>query len=260
MYSPEVTACIANLSKLSGFEPIERNFAGTLITNDEGYVEALVAISGVQTERLQLGIFIGSGGVLSLLPDLPIDIAILVDRNTAVLDLNGLLISIVRESFNPNQVLRRLTSKKTRNNDPAIKGVVDIYEDLKLTKAFLTHEIREFGDLHWTNKKRFVEVKRALDDKPITPISADITNSDFASHLVTISADHNAEIAFANFTNVHHWVEPKTMDFIKEWPFAAIPQIMYSSHEGRLVGDWPKVHLVHSVEAYIQATKRDRRS
>ncbi len=47
------------------------------------------------------------------------------------------------------------------------------------------------------------------------------------------------------------------MEFIDDWPIVADAAILYSSHKGALLGDWPKMYLAKGPVEYILQTNAD---
>lgn len=253
------SALCSDLIALSGkYGKTERRVDGTLISNDEGYQVIMPRVyEHLATKRSGIGVFIGSGGLLSLHPDLPTDVNLVLDKNRAVLELNELIASLIKESSSPNEVLQKLGTSDLRNRNPVLKDLDKTYGEIDLTAGFLKHESRQYGKYHWTHPSRFKLVQESLRKKPIVSIAADITNRNLGTALSSVAQHYDLKIPFANFTNVHAWIRPMPMDFIRNWPFEPDAAILYSSHKDGLVGDWPKMYLAKSPEEYIFQTKMD---
>lgn len=246
--------CAIELGNLSGrFGPLEYRLDGTLYTTDDGYKDVLEQLKYSPSKSGPcIGIFVGSGGLLSLLPDLPIDIALSLDMNTAVLDFNQLLIQLVKEARNPRDVLSLMTTKESVEKIPLLKQIADLHEDADFIVSYIREEGRQFGEQHWTNPKHFEKVKGALEKKPVIDIAANLLNPDFTGALVIAASHFNASITFANFTNVHEWLAPNKMTFLRDWPFNAQSRIMFSRKAENLgEGLWPRINVVPSLEDYL---------
>lgn len=254
-----LSALCSNLIALSGkYGKTERRVDGTLISNDEGYQAIMPALHDhLATKQSGIGIFIGSGGLFSLLPELLTDVNLVLDKNRAVLELNELIAKLIKESSSPNEVLQKLGAAYLRNRSPVLKNLDKTYDEIDVTAGFLKHESLQYGKYHWTHPSRFKLVQEFLRKKPIVNIAVDITNQDLGTAFNSIAQHYDLKIPFANFTNVHAWIRPIPMDFIKHWPFEPDAAILYSSHKDGLVGDWPKMYLVKSPEEYIFQTKMD---
>lgn len=252
-------ALVSDLKSLSGkYGKIERRANGTMISNDEGYRSVIPGLKEhLANKQGGIGIFVGSGGLLSLLPDLPIDAALVLDMNPAVLELNEVVAKLVEGSASPDEVFQRLTDPDFRKQSQILRDIDEIYGDIDMTTGFLNKESREYGEYHWTHPSRFNQVKEALNRKPVVYVATNITDENFGSVLSKVAQQYGKEIPFANFTNVHAWIKPTTMDFIRNWPFEPDAAILYSSHKDGLVGDWPKMYLAKSPDEYIAQTKVD---
>jgi hypothetical protein len=250
---------IDKLSGLSGkYGTIERKVNGTLITNDEGYVDVIPALKrSLSGKQGGLAVVVGSGGLLSLLPDLPVDTAIVLDINPAVLELNGVLAQLVQNSSSPNEVSQRLVDPDFQKQHQILSDLAGMYPHLDMLRAFLTKEAREYGEYHWSNPIRFNQVKESLKRKPITYIAADITDNNFGTAFDRVVQDCSEKITFANFTNVHDWIMPKSMAFLRGWPFDPDASILYADFKGRVVGDWPGAHLVEGLDKYLSSVKTE---
>ena len=248
----------SDLESLSNrFGSTERNVEGTLISNDEGFKEIIPGIKEtIGDKEGGVGLFIGSGGAISLLPDLPIDISLIVDKNPAVLELNQLIASLIQEEESPESVIDKLRNPETAQ---ILEDINQVPGNLDLMMAYITHgEPNQFGEYHWTNPNRFNQVKKALREKPMIFVVADVTDDGFAEGLTATLTRYQEYIRFANFTNVHSWIRDRPMDFIRKWPLDTNATIVYSSNEGGLVGDSPKVRMTHSLEDYIQITSSEK--
>lgn len=254
-----LSALHGDLKDLSGkYGKIERSVEGTLISNDEGYKDIVPELrERMANQHGGIGIFIGSGGLLSLLPDLPIDIALLLDKNPAVLEINEVIATLIEGSASPDEVLQRLASPDFRAQNQVLKDIDEFYGKIDIATAFIRKEAREYGEYHWSNPTRFMQVKEALRRKPVAYVATDITSRDFGTALSTIAQHYGERIPFANFTNVHSWIKPTGMDFIRSWPFQTEATVLYSSHRGARAGDWPKMYLAKSSEEYIGEVSKE---
>jgi hypothetical protein len=253
------TAFIADLQKLSGkFGPIERRLDGTLISNDEGYQNIASRLNEqLRPKKGGIGIFIGSGGLFSMLPDLPITTALVIDKNVAALEVKKIETDAIIESDSPEKALQRLIGSESRKQHIIFSEVDKLFEGVDLTTGFIKKEAQQYGEYHWSHSSRFNQVKDALREKTIIPIVANITNPHFGTSLNEIADRYNEKIIFSNFTNVHTWIKYIPMDFIRKWPFASDAAILYASHKDTLWGDWPKMHLAKTYEDYIAQSTAD---
>jgi hypothetical protein len=257
--SEMLSALCGDLKSLSGkYGKSERRVDGTLISNDEGYVNIFPNLQEHLAETTGgIGIFVGSGGLLSLIPDTPINVAVVVDKNPAVFELTQVIAELIMESNTPGDVLQKLRDPNLNQKYPILREVDDSDGALDLIGKFIKKESREYGNFHWTHPERFNHVKDALRKKPVVYVAADITEEGFGTDLSETARAYGESITFANFTNVHSYIKPATMDFLNNWPFNNSAGIIYSSHKDTLVGDLPKMHLAKSLGEYIQETEVD---
>lgn len=242
------------------FGDIKRSVDSALIPNDQGYEELIPELQTTfkQRERNGIGFFVGAGGVASLLPELPIDIPLVVDRNKAVLELAALLNTLIATENSPEAVLAKIKSPEIRERYPIIRDIISTFGDLDCIDVFLQSEAKQYGQFHWTNPQRFPVVQNALRERPPLYIAADISNPDFSATLKDISSRQGQSITFANFTNVHLWLRPTKMDFLREYPIKTDTPIVFSSHKDVAPGGWPKVRMASTVDEYIQETNSHR--
>lgn len=246
----------AGLEAISGkYGDLERRVDGTLVSNDEGYKN----ISGKLKEVLvgkqgEFALLIGSGGVLSILPDLPTNTVLVVDKNPAVLEYNQMVQTLVLESDSPEEVWEKLSGLNLEDRFQVVKDIRSERYREEINLALINKEAREYGDYHWTSPDRFHQVKEALKRKDIVYVSADVVDEGFSQALQELAKKYNTAITFANFSNLHSWLEPKTMEFIKNWPFSKNAAILYSCHKGALLGDYPRMHIAQNPEEYIRET------
>jgi len=224
---------------------------GFLTSNDEGYRDIAPGVTESMTDkRGGLAVFIGAGGLLSILPELPVDAAVMIDRNSALLEFNKLLTELIIDSQDPHEVFARLYSKDVIDNNPVITEVMQKHGDLALPISFILGEQAVYGEHHWTRASRFELVKRSLKDKPLVAIEADLTDPYFNHDFSSTLKQHGLTIPFANFTNIHEWIK-LPMDFVRTWPFDDQPVILYSRYKGCGVHEWPKMNLARSVNEYV---------
>ena len=156
----------SELTSLSGKHGnTKRRTDGTLISNDGGYIN----ISPQLKERLAakkggVSLVIGSGGLLSMLPDLNSDINLVVDMNPAVLEVTQAIAELISQCETPEDVLAKFTDPETRDKYKILAELFDSTVNKKLSeKPILIHylelkikkEARIYGRDHWTNTERF---------------------------------------------------------------------------------------------------------
>ena len=249
-----LTSELGSLSEKYGF--IHFNEHGTLISNDEGYLDIFPRLQNqLAKTHGGVGIVVGSGGVLSQLPELPVDCVIMLDVNRAVLEFNRLVAGLVADSSTENEVLGKLVQDDFIKRSGILKKIS--YFESDLSTGFLREEAIVYGDKHWTNPSRLGLVRDALKKKPIVYVAADITDPGFGNALTDTLAKYNEKITYVNFSNVHTWVVPTKRDFIKQWPLAHDPAILFSTSINALVGDYPRMQVAKRVKEYLNTVRLD---
>lgn len=241
----KLSALTSELNRLSGkYGVIQESPDGYLVSNDEGYAEICSSVKDrLATKHGGIGVFVGAGGLLSLLPDLPVDVVVMIDLDPSVLKFNETLAKLITKSSTPETVLHQLSLNEMPVRYRASSQLLD--------------EADEYGEFHWTHPSRFPQVQHALRKKPIVYITADITNEGFGADFKCIAHTFNERIRFANLTNVHSYITPGTMDFLRSWVFEDDPTILYSSKKEVELGHFPRMFLVTNLQEYIQRAKTD---
>lgn len=256
----------AQIEALSGvFSNEPENYyrvSGHIVTNDRRIDRVVPAIQegfeDVSTDGV--GLFVGTGAHLSLLPDLDIRFPVVTDINLAVLECSAVLGKLLVEYRGDLESLP---------NDQAVidyasNALSDVYADvsrngpLRFTPAYfrnrLHYEAEHIGDSHWSNPDRVGPVAEALQEKTPVYVLADVTNEEFIGHMATLLTAHDLPITFANFTNVHEWVAAKKMLHLNALPWDQRAIILYSEITAESTS--LASTAVKSIETYMQMIKR----
>jgi hypothetical protein len=249
----------AQVESISGVfcEPVYE-LHGHIVSNDRGMADIIPKLKeySEQTPAGGIGLFVGSGNVVSLLPDLRVDLPIVVDRNTAVFEFNSALSRIINDGVGD---LEALNDQSLVCNYVALKlgelygwdgsGQTITEYGIPFLEDRILSEAQRYGPEHWSRPHKLKEASRALQEKSPVYVAADIANEGFTNALSAICGQHGKTITFANFTNVHEWIEGSDMSFLRTLPFDPDATIIFSS-----VGEKPlETRLVRSLEEYIQA-------
>jgi hypothetical protein len=267
-YSPDEVGAFQAI--FTGIEPADNagtRFASSqafAISNDEAFTELAPVLEARKKDRRGgIGLFIGSGGLLSMLPELGLDIAVTVDINQAILDFNRRLAEAVRDS----ESTAALLDMPSRMPDPRFSDDFEefdkLMEDAGVTRRKPTpvseeieKEAEEYGKYHWTQPSRLDSVRRALADTALLWVYSDVTSEDFKASINELASTTDQEITFANLTNVHRWLKFQcSMDFLREWPFAEHAQILFSRFEGR---KFLRMECAESLEDYVETANNDQ--
>src|SRR5436190_23566468 len=202
---------------------------GSLLTNDYGYSKYAQAVNEArQSDTGGMGIFVGSGGLLSMLPDLRLDLAVVVDKNPSVIALNRYLATIVSAAQSPDEALGLLSQELENPTIPDIEHIMRFVEP-EYIYVCLEGEANRYDANHWTDPNRFIEARQALQDTSLVWARSDIRDANFRNSLNIITERYDLPLTFANFTNVHQWFDgyqyPKSMEYLRQWPLAENPVI-----------------------------------
>ncbi|MBI2589265.1 hypothetical protein HYW35_03660 [Candidatus Saccharibacteria bacterium] len=219
------------------------------VSNDQGFKDLAPIIQDrLRSIRGGIGLFIGAGGMLSILPELQLDRVLMVDYNPHVLSFNADLAELISHSNMPAEVIKSLWDKAYAGSklDPANS---DSYSHIQYLIKMIGLEAGEYGDYHWTDLDRFARTQEALRSTPVSWIAADVTSIGFGERLQSYTAETGTRISFANLTSLHVWLKSK--DFCQTWPFDDTPLVLYSdsSHLTR----WPVMRFANSFTEYRQA-------
>lgn len=227
---------------------------GMLAINDTHMAEAVDQIKEkVGHGKEMTGICIGSGGMLSLLPEFRFNSFVMVDKNAAVINFNKLLDRLISSDVeDPLGHLLTILAKRGESEDTMIN---ELREEnmLSLVKFLLEEEADSLGKYHWSRRERRQVTRDALRRTPVDYIWADIAAKQFGRSLAEVFAKADQKIDFLNMTNVHIWIDGG-MSFLKSWPIAAEPIILFSSHRNVGLGSYPKVEIAFSLDQYLEKT------
>lgn len=194
---------------------------GWLVSNDQGYQSVALSLHRLQKSKDPgIGLFVGSGGLLSMLPDINIELAIMADASRSVVAFNRAVASTVEASSKPEQAIDFITSPTFRML--LKEDGVRFKQSRREIGRMIEDEAAAYGGFHWTTTNRFTVVQRALGEIPIIWAWDEISSPQFSRALRNIFDETGRKLTFANFTNFHEWLssipesrEPET--FMREW-------------------------------------------
>ncbi|WP_419418456.1 hypothetical protein ACNVED_07775 [Legionella sp. D16C41] len=146
-----------------------------------------------------IGLVVGNGYILSLLPDLAVDDVILTDIEPAVhhfiLFIKDLILNTETKDF-----LQKRAEIITKINHYC--GKIKSFKLLS-EEDTLASEITALGDKHFlANEERFNECKKALQEKDLLPIKLNILDYKSVKKLAELLEEKGVKISFINITNV----------------------------------------------------------
>jgi hypothetical protein len=208
-----------------------RWYSGYLLSNDRRYGELVDNLGGLDRDG-GIGVFVGAGNTLSMLPDLNLDLIVSVDLDPAVIAFNSHLTQLIVEGESPEQVLDDIDVAAATHKDrsqnilPILRAHMLSANDLKYR---LQSERNAIGDRHWSNPDRFKQVQDLIPKTNWLRLVADIRNPKFARYLGMLSATLGRGVSFANMTNVHGYTGGSYGYFMEDWPVEDDLLIVYST-------------------------------
>ncbi|WP_131783851.1 hypothetical protein [Legionella gresilensis] len=151
------------------------------------------------TLKKAIGLIVGNGYILSLLPDLAVDDIILIDIEPAVhhfiLFVKDLILNTEAKDF---VQARADIITKINHYCEKIKSFKLLSEE-----DTLASEIKALGDKHFlANEERFNQCKKALQEKDLLPIKLNILDYKAVNKLAELIKEQEAVISFINITNM----------------------------------------------------------
>lgn len=188
-----IASLAKNLEKLTPdkIEPDGKYAYKGVYSNDLHVAEVIPSLkrdlSILTTDKpgVRVGLVIASGGILSLGKELPeIDLWIVLDKSPGLIEAMKKYCALVSSATSTDQVLAF--------NDEYKKD---------------SRERESYGSYHYLESQGSLEAtQRFLRDKKIVFMNADLLDRGFMTKIGETLKSHNAEITFANFTNVMEWV------------------------------------------------------
>ncbi len=239
----------------------EHRYSGHPVSNDYGYKHiAQELIARVSRVQRGLGFFIGSGGLVSMLPILKIDRPIVVDRDPVVLEVNRVMIDTIVSADTPKEAVQTITRQVEHGEHPAFANLSKPQRNWTLNELIdgIDREAEAYGKYHWTQKRRFPGAQTVLRERPPIWVNGNITSPDTMFFLKTAASQCGRPITFANLSNAHHWLPDQfDMGFMRHWPIVENATIVYSMADSRVSRIHPVMRFTDSVREYITHTRED---
>ncbi|MBV8801847.1 MAG: hypothetical protein JO131_02565, partial [Gammaproteobacteria bacterium] len=169
-----------------------------------------------KSKKNNVGIVVGNGYILSLLPEIPADDIILLDNESLV---HYFLLFIGNTILNANtdkdfSLLKEeliITIKKLEQII-YLHNSVDEKEIEKQVNKNLVNEMKYLGNRHFlSSKSRFLECKNALQKKELLPVKVDIFNKKDMKELGILLNKSACKVSFLNLTNVADYDEQQVL-------------------------------------------------
>ncbi len=239
-------------------------------SNDVGHYRALRVIGGarVNTELLPVGIIVGSGGVFSILPDLPVEVVIMVDSNHSLHQWIETQTLILRRSAGQKEYREQVFSSEglygkrfgrlginialgLERRSFGFKHMLYNYEKDILTKPSerarwyreqrLTYSNKDYDQGREEGKRRFSVCQEAIRRKRVLTATGYLEDHLFMESLGRIIREAEAEITFANFTNVWEVTGKEIIQTVASLPIHEEATILRSSYNPHSMGFYPEI-------------------
>lgn len=188
----DITSLATDLEKLSPdqVEPDGEYAYKSVYSNDLRVAEVIPALKKdvssipAKISGVRVGLVVASGGILSLGKELPeIDLWIVLDKSPGLIEAMKEYCALVSNATSTEQLL----------------AIADKLREGK--------EKQSYASYHYLESQESLErTQQFLRDKKIVFMNADLLDRVFMAKMGETLKSHNAEIAFANFTNIMEWV------------------------------------------------------
>jgi hypothetical protein len=248
-----------------------------------------------QDERpMQVAVIVGSGYLFSILPELEVDIVLVVDNNRFVLNWMERSIDLILNSATPRLYLDRLADdsepvvaalEQARNEGElwdwsdrhpgealysGVESVVRIerqrFEPCRQTQRAPLHFLSSIpSDPYWGqvlrgngNMTRYPQCRRAVGNTPIITVNMDIRDGCAVEHVASAIRREGAVITYFSATNVAQFGGPITL---RDWPiaFGDMPIMRSTRVEGGRVKWSPAATFSRGAAAYEAAVAQEAR-
>ena len=195
-----------------------------------------------KTGAIRSGVVVGTGAMLSIAPDIDVDAWLVLDNNNFVLEWSEQTVQTLRQQPNRNGYTSQVYSSGLARE--AKTNRIDPNEWLEIEKQAL-------GKLHFLNSdNRFAQAKQKLTRTPVLFSQGDLSNRQYMEELARVLQTHNAEIAFANLTDVLEFAPP-IGDVIDLLPFRDDAIIAHATRFGT-TNNHPAARVSFGVQQYKQ--------
>ena len=214
--------------------PNDKNLGGIIETAKE----YLIRNDGLLVKPT-VGMVVGTGGLLSICPELPIDIWLVYDNNQFVLDWVDRTKDATRTAPTLDDYLRILYSE----NPQATQGYAE---------RGLRGERESLGKYHLTrDEQRFQLVKQSAKDVSIIRCEGDLADPRFLGEAGEILRRRGLSISFANLSNVYEHA-PGVHESLPNLPFRDGAVFVWSN---RAFGNYLGSQLSQGLNDYLRHAK-----
>lgn len=220
--------------------------------NDSNYGRVISGITdaGVQSDRTRVGLIVGNGAILSSLPNIPADVIVLNDYNSFIQEWTHFTSEALLRAGTPEEYRAMVYSEQN-----------PLYRELRdrglQPEAGLDAEIADLGENHFlASPQRFEACKQALQRKQILDFAVDLTDRPALQGFANALEQSNAEITFANMSNVWEHAGSSLEQSLPVLPFNPQANILFSSRSYSESSAIPKtMGVCHGLQGYVDSAK-----
>lgn len=165
---------------------------------------------GLTTPNNLLGVVIGNGYILSVLPDIRANDILLLDKEPVV---HYFIMSVRKLILEANlddtfEIIKEALIAKIILIENSIKKQATVIDN----QISILDEMKMLGEKHFlANKSRFIQCRAALQVKDILPIEIDVLDIELMAMLSETILLSKCEVSFLNLTNVADYDKEKNL-------------------------------------------------
>ncbi len=232
-------------------DKLKRSPTSHVHKNDEGLGLTIGDVSDgeVSTNKVRVGLVVGNGAILSSLPDVPADVLIITDYNPFIHEWTQFTANALYKANSPEEYRSIVYSTKNPLYNELVKEGLHPEDGL-------ADEMRDLGERHFlASTQRFRLCKSAIQRKQLLNHTVNLTDQRALQELAQVLSESNAEITFANFTNVWEHAGNGLESALPILPFNNQAVILHSSR-AYTDRDNPKMMgICRGLRTYIDTAK-----
>lgn len=276
-------------ARLQAILPVEepdfsRYVRQELATNDRhffGTIDTLVREGLPKPDaKHSVGLVIGGGYLLSMLPELPVDIVVMNDRDPFATAWQRAKMDIMKDAETPNEFMERVLDQST----PIAQAILTYEQRIRLHRVeycewvqypyrfpvdtWMQAEQDQARGWHFlSSPERYAQCREELLRKPIVFASMDLADLDKMGAMSEALRAVDTQITFANLTNAsEHNPYPRDSydNGLRRLPFHPEAFVAYSSSIRYHGGDVVSVHhnpiargSTRGIEAYLGECRKE---
>ncbi len=254
------------------------NRQGWLVANDVA-IKHVVQVGAAYTPwptrgKKSVALIVGNGFVNSILPEVPTDHVLLVDKSSNVLRWQQRCGRILLQATDAQQYRRQVVADDdplSKDLDQRARGHLhrryrgrpwEQPEHRHPAADWLEGEAERLEELHFlSSPTRYAACQEDYKQKRPVLAQVDLTSDTGMTRLSDTLADHNLQITYTNLTNVHEWTDDaygQYMQLLGSLPFHTDAFVGFSQLHNDLVVPgsdiWPVATWTTGLDNYAALT------